>query len=149
MIKKEAQRLGLKTALKATAVIVIILILLLLFGETRGDFANGILFFLRALFNIHTIAIVTILFGLTYLLGARAGVEIIISKKNFLAVALKYAVIISLSTTAYALIVGLVKPQGIAFNTILKNYSLPLFMKTVFCLLIAWLWATNKLRKMS
>ena len=102
MIKKEAQRLGLKTALKATAVIVIILILLLLFGETRGDFANGILFFLRALLNIHTIAIVTILFRLTYLLGARAGVEIIISKKNFLAVALKYAVIISLSTTAYA-----------------------------------------------
>ena len=45
MTISEAKKFGRDKTLKATGVILAILILLFLLGETRGDFANGILFF--------------------------------------------------------------------------------------------------------
>ena len=41
--------------------------------ETRGDFANGILFFLDAAFHIYAVGLYAILFGLTFLSGGRAS----------------------------------------------------------------------------
>jgi hypothetical protein len=49
--------------------------------ETRGDFANGILFVSQEISNIHFIVILIILYGLTYVLGGKAGKEIILYKK--------------------------------------------------------------------
>ena len=43
----EAKKLGRSKTMKATAIVLTILIALLLVGETRGDFANGILFFFQ------------------------------------------------------------------------------------------------------
>src|SRR5665647_3319059 len=98
----EAKKFGRAKTMKATAIVLAILIALLLVSETRGDFANGILFFFQELFNINSIIILGILFGLTYLFGSYAGQEIIIKKRFFLLVSLKYVFVISLAITAFA-----------------------------------------------
>ena len=91
-----------------------VLTILFLFGETKGDFANGILFFIDTIFNINTIVLLIILFGLTYFFGAIAGKEIIIEKKNTLLITFKYVILISLSITIYTLIAGFIREKDLS-----------------------------------
>jgi len=135
--------------MKATAVLLAILITLLLVGETRGDFANGILFFFQEVFDINSIMILSILFGLTYLFGSFAGQEIIVKRKMLLVVSLKYVFIISLAITAYTVMLGVFREGSIAVQPLLKTFFLPLFFKIFICLLLGWLWATNKMRALN
>ena len=81
MTSHEAQSFGRAKTLKATAFIAGIFLVIFMFMETRGDFANGILFFMEAVTNIHFIIILAILFGLTFFFGGKAGKEIIIDKR--------------------------------------------------------------------
>jgi len=53
MTPTQAQKFGRRQTLRATGIIVAILLVVFLFMETRGDFANGILFFIEAISNIH------------------------------------------------------------------------------------------------
>jgi len=145
----EAEKFARNKTLKATGIILTILIVIFLFGETAGDFANGIVFFMAALLNIHSLIILIILFGLTYFFAGQAGKEIIIEKKNFLIVALKYVILISLTISTYLIFIGLSKENDFTysgFEKIMATYFLPLFIKTAISLLIVWLWATNKMK---
>ena len=135
--------------MKATAVVLAILITLLLVGETRGDFANGILFFFQEVFDLNSIMILSILFGLTYLFGSFAGQEIIVKGRMFHLVSLKYVFIISLAITAYTVMLGVFREGWITEQPLLKTFFLPLFFKIFFCLLLGWLWATNKMRALN
>ena len=142
----EAKKFGRSKTMKATTIVLAILIALLLISETRGDFANGILFFLQEVFDVNSIIILCILFGLTYLFGSYAGQEIILKRRMFLLVSLKYVFIISLAITAYTVMLGIFREGWIAGQPLLKTFFLPLFFKIFFCLLLGWLWATNKMR---
>ncbi|CAN5631659.1 hypothetical protein BH10BAC2_BH10BAC2_14060 [soil metagenome] len=82
MTSKEAQKFGQKKTLQATGILVAILLVVFLFIETNGDFANGFLFFIQAISNIRFLVILSILFGLTYVFGGKAGKEIIIRKRT-------------------------------------------------------------------
>lgn len=131
---------------------VVILLLLLMFLETRGDFANGILFYMRAITNIHSIAILTILFGLTFLFGGKAGKDIILKNRNFILISILYSVIIYLSLYLYMAIYGITnRPDWISDKpmAIFKYYLLPLALesaKAIIPILAAWLWATYRMR---
>jgi hypothetical protein len=151
MTSGEAQTIGRKKTIKATIIIVAIALLIIMFLETRGDFANGILFFLQAVTNLHAIAIYIILFGTTFLFGGLAGREIILGKKNYITVAIKYSVLIILMLSIYITIMGKVTGKDMAkdlheplltyFLIILSNtgiYIIPLFG--------CWIWATNQMR---
>lgn len=145
----EAKKFARNKTLKATGLLLAILILLLLFGETRTGFANGILFFIELIANIHTPVILIILFGLTYFLGGRAGEEIILDKQNIILVAVKYAIVISAAISAYALLIGFFKDNDFTYNGFekaLSAYFLGLFFKTAISLLVAWIWAANKMK---
>ena len=152
MTISEAKKFGRDKTLKATGVILAILILLFLLGETRGDFANGILFFQETILNIHTLIILTILFGLTYFFAGTAGGEVIIEKRNILLTSIKYVIIISVAISTYTILIGVFRGTG--FSQIggvkkIAGYFISMFLRTAFCLLIAWLWATNKMKYIS
>jgi hypothetical protein len=134
--------------LKATGLLLTILIILLLLSETKGDFANGFLFFLEALANIHTIILAIILFGLTYFLAGLAGQEIMLKKQSILFVSLKYAILISLAIYTYVIFIGFSREENSTFNTFVKVLTayLPLFFKMIISLMIVWLWAANKMK---
>ena len=153
MTPQEAQKIGRTKTLKATAIIVAILLVVFMFMETSGDFANGILFFIEAISNIRFLAILTILFGLTFIFGGMAGKEIILHKRNIALTSIKYVVLIILSVIIYAAIIGIVKDKTSStnnFQRLLTTYFLMPLAKTgsvtIIPMFIIWLWATNSMR---
>ena len=153
MTPQEAKTFGRTKTLKATGLIVAILIVVFMFMETKGDFANGILFFMEAISNIHFLAILTILFGLTFLFGGIAGKEIILGKKGIILTSLKYSVLIILTIIIYAAIIGIIKDETTSsdnFRRLFTTYFLTPLVKTgsltIIPMLIIWLWATNQMR---
>ena len=153
MTAEEAQTFGRIKTLKATGLIVAVLLIVFMFMETRGDFANGILFFMEAIGNIHFVAIMIIVFGLTVLFGGKAGKEIILDKKNFILTSLKYSVLIILTIIVYAAAVGIVKDNTTStdnFVRLLTTYFLTPLIKTgsltIIPMLAIWLWSTNQMR---
>ena len=153
MTSQEAKTLGRTKKLRATGLTVAILIVAFMFMETRGDFANGILFFMEAILNIPFLAILTILFGLTFLFGGIAGKEIILDKKGIILTSLKYSVLIILMIIIYAAIIGILKDKTTSSDNLgrlLATYFLtPLFkigQLTIVPMFVVWLWATNQMR---
>lgn len=151
MTPRQAQTIGRKKTIKATVVILAIGLLIVMFLETRGDFANGILFFLQAIANIHAIVILIILFGLTFVFGGLAGKEIIFEKKNYITISLKYSVLIILSLSIYITIIGKFIAQDHEkdiHETILSYFLIVLSNTSIYIipLLGIWLWATNQIR---
>ena len=53
MTALEIKKFARNKILKATAILLTVLTILFLLGETNGDLANGILFFMVAIANIH------------------------------------------------------------------------------------------------
>lgn len=144
----EAEKFARTKTIKATLIILALLTVLFLIGETRGDFANGILFFLQAIINETTIIFSIILFGLTYYFVGQAGKEVILEKKNILLITVKYATLISLAI-CLAAIIGFFRLKDFSangFGQIVKSYFLPMFFKTVIFLVAVWLWSTNKMK---
>lgn len=147
------ERFGRTKTLIATGITVGLLFVLLFLIQTRGDFANGLLFFTNALLNIHILVVLAIVFGLTYLFGGMAGKEIILEKKHFAWTATKFAVLIILAVLSYAAIVGIVKdgnwsPENFV-NLIVKYLLIPLSRAgflSLIPMLIIWLWSTNQMR---
>lgn len=149
MTIKEAKKFARTKTIKATFIILVLLTVLLLVGETSGDFANGILFFLEAIINISTIVFLIVLFGLTYYCAGQAGKEVILEKKNILLITAKYATLISLAICLVVMVMGIIRQKDLSTNGIgqlIKTYFVPLFFKTLIFLFIAWLWSTNKMK---
>jgi hypothetical protein len=152
MSSSEASLLGGRKALSATVILYAVPFIILLVRETSGDFANGILFFMQALRNVHVLLITIVLFGLTFLFGRRAGKEIIVDRKNFLTAACKYAFIIALALVICIGIAANIKDDNLANHSLLAQpnsnlistiakIGLILFMS----LLAVWLWAANSI----
>ena len=148
MTKNEAQNFGREKTMKATAIAVAFMVFMFLIGETRGDFANGILFFMKAILNIHILFILTILFGSTYIFGGKAGIDIIIEQKNSLLTALKYVCLIAILVSAYTIVLGFIKSTIVNYDS-LGMYFITSFFKTAISMLIVWLWATSKMKKIT
>jgi hypothetical protein len=153
MTPSTAQQFGRKQVLKATALVALIPFLIFLYLETRGDFGNVILFFIQGLLNVHVLIMLAILFGLTFILGSKAGKEIILHKKNYLTITFKYFTIITLAIIVYAAVVGIIKDRDPTYNDFTKrltHYLLEPLLKTgsllIVPMLLIWLWATNKMR---
>ena len=145
MNNNEAKRIGRKETIKNTTIVLAILIFIYLFGETRGDFSNGILFFMQAILNIHFFIILLLLFGSTYLFGSKAGVDIIIEKKNTIQTTLKYGFLISILLTSYIILLFILREDSINNNS--KNiYIISSFLKTYIMLIIIWLWSTKRMK---
>lgn len=146
MTKAEAQNFGREKTIKATAVAVTFMVMMLLIGETRGDFANGILFFMQAILNIHLFFILTILFGASYIFGGKAGIAIIIDQKNSLLITMKYVLFTSFLVSIYAIVLGIVRSRDKDYNSLLM-FFFSSFFKIAITMLFVWLWASSSMRK--
>ncbi len=150
MTIQEARKHSQRLVLKGTSVILAILIFMLLLGETRGNFANGILFFLAGLFSLYSIIGFILLFTLSAFWGRKAGEEIIIEKKGVFVVAAKYAILISLTIAVYVTIVAVLNRglYGTAeVGSLITKSFLPMSLKTLLFVFPVWTWATNRMKK--
>jgi hypothetical protein len=152
MTLQEAQSAGRSKTIKATLVCIAIPILILLFQETKGDFANGILFYMAYVFTPFSFTILAIILVLTFLFGGKAGKEIIIGKKNFILTSIKYVLLIYIAIYACIIINGKItlpddKPHDSGY--FLKYFLLPATLTSIkifTTLLVAWLYATFRLK---
>lgn len=145
MTLEEAKRIGYKQALQKTAIFVVLCLLFFMYQETRGDFANGFIFFMDAVLSVRVIGILIVLFGLTYIYGKRAGRSVILERKHFVWVALKYTVIIVLFVTIPAFAVTIL--SGLATQN-LQEFVLAFVLGSLFWMLpmlLVWLWACYRM----
>jgi hypothetical protein len=147
---QEARKYGQRLILKGTAIILLILIFLLLLGETRGDFANGVLFFLTGLFNLYSILGFVLLFFLSAFCGRKAGEEIVIEKQGVFIVSAKYSILISLTIAVYVTIVAIFNRDlynSADIGSLIATSFLPMFLKTLLFIFLIWIWAGNRMKR--
>ncbi len=145
-VKKYSQRL----ILKGTSILLGILIFIYMFVETRGDFANGILFFLSGLFNTYCLLGFFLLFFFSSFWSKKACDEIIIERQSVFIVAAKYSILISLIIALYIMIVAILNRSlysSAEIGELLKTSFIPMFLRILFFIFFIWFWATNKLKK--
>ena len=107
--------------------------------ETRGDFANGIIFFIEGHKNVHYLVMVSILFTVTYFVGRRNGKEILILGRHFYLTPFKYGLLTIWIVLAYGSIVGLVKHNDQDSSGVLemvRTYIFEPYTRTTLVLLI-------------
>ena len=150
MTIQEARKHSQRLILKGTAIILGILIFLLLLGETRGDFANGILFFLSGLFNIYSILGFILLFFLSGFLARKAGEEVIIERQGVFIVSTKYSIIISVAIAVYVTIAAILNRElysSTEIGSLITTSFLPIFFKTLLFIFLVWIWAANRMKR--
>jgi len=93
MDKRDAGNTGLHRTIRSSILAFCALELIPFIQETRGDFANGILFFITGFLSLPTLIALVLLLLPSFLWGGRAGVDILVRDRNPMAVAIKYALI--------------------------------------------------------
>ena len=151
MTQEQAQKFTSKYTILSTTALLMFFTLLLLIGETRGDFANGVLFFLAGLLNPITIIYLIILYSLTYFLSRIATKEIILKNKKPWQISLSIAILISFVTIIYFNVWAVVKMNNSKSEIPIYNLvepALRLFFSTAFFEFIIWTWATTRTKKL-
>ena len=80
--KTQARKIGAYKALKYTLIVFLAFEAWMLYLETRGDFANGILFFMQEQMNSLILSVVFLLFLCAFVLGRWAGIKILMEGKS-------------------------------------------------------------------
>ena len=140
MTEEQAKNIGSKQLIKYTFILVLIFELYWMFTETKGDFGNGILFYI----SYHASPILwifyTIVFGSNYLLGKKAGTEIIINKNNTFKSGLKYGLMISAEIILFQIIVLTINKKEI-IQHLIQSFII------VFAILSSWMLAVWKIKQ--
>lgn len=144
-----AQKFAWHKTIRATTIMFIVLSALMIVGDSHYFYENLEKFFLKIFTNKYILIPLIVTYLLTWFFGGLAGEEIIFHKKNFARVALKYSLIISLIFCLPFMIIEASQRSTFApinFGYIIRSYYIPLFVKTLFCLFLPWLWATYKMK---
>lgn len=149
MTSHEAQSIGRSKTIKATLACLAIPFIIWFYEETKGDFANGIIFYFHRFFSPSNLTPLILIMGCTFLFGGWAGKEIIISKKNVIIIAVKYAALIYAVEYIYLIITYKPPSMHLTFGS---NPNLFLHVASysfhwAIIILAAWLYATYRLRR--
>jgi len=143
MEMKEARRIGGGIAVQTLLFTVLVLELWHVLQETRGDFANGILFYLSEVLNPPELLGYAILFGGTYFLGRKAGKEILILGRGFIGVGLKYLFLtLGLSSVVLAGIIAASYAPDDAWQLLVFE-----IVKLAVLLIVTWMWAGWRIKR--
>jgi hypothetical protein len=143
MEMKSARRIGGGIAVQTLLFGVVLFEVYQLVTETRGDFANGLLFFLAGQLNPFVLGAFAILFTTTYFCGRGAGMEILIELRHFVWVGLKYAllVMVVMSGSWVGVYVGMHAPREVW-----RILPVELVVMSI-ALGATWLWAGWRIRR--
>jgi len=89
----QARKIGAYKALKYTLIVFLAFEAWMLCLETRGDFANGILFLMQEQMNSLILSIVFLLFLCAFVLGRWAGIKILMDGESHVLMALLFAIL--------------------------------------------------------
>ena len=134
-----SEKIGSRQTIKAMLVVTCITELYSMMQETKGDFANGILFYISDHLRLEVLLSYFILFISAYLLGRKAGKEILVFNKNNIKVGLKYSLITTAIISVYMLIITFFNNENI-FSLLKPSLIILILMA------IIWLWVVRQIR---
>ena len=140
-----ARRIGSKQACKTVFFASIIFEFIWLLVESRGDFANGLIFFIHAQANVVVIIFFALLFIITYFLGRRAGIDIVINGKDYIRVGLINAFLTSILIISYLLIIYYL-------HNVLKDALraiLQIILAVTAPMISVWLYSVKKIKALA
>jgi len=155
MTPEKSKILGRRSALGSAIAIFLAFEFIYLISETKGDFANGVLFFIDRQMNVFIILSFLIFFLSFILLGQRAGRKILILNANPFKIAFLYGIVTTVLMLAYYSIPvfhALNVRTGIYSesdqNQLLHSFLLFSIALSVF-FIIGWLITTHRIHKAS
>jgi hypothetical protein len=137
-----AQNIGGRLTMRALFFVVLVFEIYSLIVTTQGDFANNMLFYVQEQFNIFTLALLIILFTTAYFGGRNAGKEIIIYKRNYLLIGVKYSLLVLGIILSFLIIVY-------AANNAPKSVWQSLIwvlLRITFPIIAIWLWSAWRMK---
>jgi hypothetical protein len=148
MTDKLSRSIGGKQSIKGAAIIFLIIELILLYFETKGDFANGILFFISGQLNGIFILLVAVYFLVMFLLGRQAGFGILIKGKSYYFVGLIWGFVATLIIVAVNfLIMFSFRSHDYNYtNSEIAAITFRNFSILVVPMLLVWLWVAHKIK---
>jgi hypothetical protein len=90
MESPEAKSIGGRTVIKNLTIVLLIVVVINFFMQVRGDFANGILFFIQELTDIYFWILIGAMYLCAYVFGRIAGYSILVKQKNYLGTGAMY-----------------------------------------------------------
>lgn len=139
-----AKQIGARKTFRRSLALILGWQLFLLLMETRGDFWNGLIFYLDAQMNIFVLLIYILILTMAFLFGRMAGEEILNNPQNYIKTGIKYALITSLILIGYWFIVGVFQGGG-------AEHTLTVLPKTVAIVsivhLLIWLWSVRTIKQ--
>jgi hypothetical protein len=149
MTPQESKSIGGKQLLKGATFLFLICELIMLIIETRGYFANGILFFISAQTNPIFFFLKVLYFAIMFLFGRKAGFGILIRKRKYNLVGLLYGVIVTIISISF-LALFIILLRNLDINLTYKQVAV-ISVRNFFILLIpmslTWLWAAKKINR--
>lgn len=145
MTLQESKKIGGLAAIKSAFIPFLLIELFYLYIETRGDFANGILFFLDRQMNLFILLLLLAYFITNYFLGIYAGYNILIKSRNRYLIALYSALIITLLVISFPIIGGLMHSESFTKEKIIETSKISLILFILFAL--TWLWTIRVINK--
>ena len=140
MTPKDAKNIGIHQTLKFITIAWLLFELVWLLQETKGDFGNGLLFYLDNHMHIEIAIIYCSIFGVIFFCGRQAGYDIIISGKKSFNTVVKYT---TLSFAAIFLVLFIMfRLEGADIEQIL-----PLMMVLFLIFLIVWILSIQQIKK--
>lgn len=147
-----ASKIGFGKTFVATLIAFALLEIIFLVIETRVDFANGVIFFLNTQLNYQFGIMLIIIFLLTGIFGGVAGKEIMIRRKNYVGVAIKYSLAIIFIVLLYIIIMIMIGDPNLSAESV-QAIVAQTFSKTSFDIIIpiiiVWLIACWQIKLLS
>ncbi|SIO07794.1 hypothetical protein [Chitinophaga niabensis] len=139
-----AKQIGGRKTFRRSLAFILAWQLFLLLIETRGDFANGFIFYLASQLNIFVLLFYILILTAAFLFGRMAGEEILNSPHNYIKTGIKYALITSLILIGYWFTVGVFQGGGVEHTL----HALPKTVAIVIVvLLLIWLWSVRHIKQ--
>ena len=144
---------GGKLLIKVGIVILVGSELIYLISETKGDFANGILFFADSQLNIYFLFFLVFYFAIFYSLGTLAGKRMQVKPQKPLLTGITFGLLCSfLLTILFAGFVLLfnnsVNPEFNSENRgQLTRFTIQNFIILSICIIPVWIWATKRMMR--
>lgn len=145
-----ARQTGIRYALRAALFIFCLYEAILLYSETKGDFANGILFFMDRQMNIISILTYLVFFASFIVLGRRAGYKILLKDAKPVLITLVYSIlstvlVISVSFPQFYRIYFTNSSYGALEREKMLRYFLTSSGVILMVILLGWFYVTTQI----
>jgi hypothetical protein len=150
MTVQQSKSIGGRQLIKAAVLLFAVYEISLLYKQTKGDFANGLLFFINEQANIFFIGFTVLYFLMMYLAGRIAGYNVLIKRRTGIQTILLYSFTTALLTGfLFGLAVTLIlrrEPQVEEQSEIVQLAFIS-FIVLFAAMLFVWSWAVNMIKR--